>query len=78
MLSFYREGAKTKTLGKSFETLIDRAKAALYRTTRKGGSEHEKTWETPVLEIVSVGAADVLCVSGGNPGGEDLGEWDFL
>lgn len=38
----------------------------------------KKTWETPVLEIVSVGAADVLCVFGGNPGGEDLGEWDFL
>lgn len=38
----------------------------------------KKTWATPVLEIVSVGAADVLCVSGGNPGGEDLGEWDFL
>ena len=26
MLSFCREGAKTKTLGKSFETLIDSAK----------------------------------------------------
>lgn len=26
MLSFYREDAKTKTLGKSFETLIDSAK----------------------------------------------------
>ena len=37
----------------------------------------KKTWETPDCEIVTVGAADVLCVSGGNPGG-DQGEWDFL
>ena len=64
---------KVKTLGKSFETLIDSAKAALYRTTRKGGSEHEKNMGNTDWEIVTVGAADVLCVSGGNPGG-DQGE----
>lgn len=37
----------------------------------------KKTWETPVLEIVSVGAADVLCVFGEEPG-IDHGEWDIL
>ena len=37
----------------------------------------KKTWATPVLEIVTVGAANVLCVSGEAPG-RDQGEWDIL
>ncbi len=37
----------------------------------------KKTWETPDWEIVTVGAADVLCVSGEAPG-RDQGEWDIL
>lgn len=37
----------------------------------------KKTWETPDWEIVTVSAADVLCVSGEAPG-RDQGEWDIL
>lgn len=37
----------------------------------------KKTWETPDWEIVTVGVADVLCVSGEAPG-RDQGEWDIL